>query len=143
VSAPLAESGRFRPEKGPRPPLSSYPGKWDDSSPLQHAACRFDGISPPPTHWLGWPWWQEHWHSLRSDHCRFCPCPHGSFEMATVIYRDGSAELTYDFYEVATADWSQIDHVELNGPRTVLVSASPAEFWRQVRVLAQVQPSYL
>jgi len=58
--------------------------------------------------------------------------------MATVIRTDGSEDITWNFAEVASADWSQIDRVELTGYGRVLESHSPAEFWEHVRVLAGV-----
>ena len=59
--------------------------------------------------------------------------------MATVIYTDGRQESTQDFYDLATGDWSFIDHVELKSCERRLISTSPAEFWRQVRELAGVE----
>ena len=58
--------------------------------------------------------------------------------MATVVYIDGTEEFTLNFAEVAAADWSQIDHVELDGCGRTFIATSPAEFWRQVRELAGV-----
>jgi|GEM_PF-3409088 hypothetical protein len=45
--------------------------------------------------------------------------------MATVIYTDGRQESRQDFYELATGDWSIIDHVELKSYDRQLISTSP------------------
>ena len=49
---------------------------------------------------------------------------------ASVIYKDATEGVAQNAYEIATQDWSSIDHVELSVDELTLSASTPGEFWR-------------